>query len=145
MANASRLNRRSKSAAQKQQNGKKERYLEALAAVGTLSGACRVAGISPHTVYAWEADDPAFVDRQAEARTRVADRLEEMALSRALNVKDPHGHLMIIFMLKALRPDKYRERIKVDLEHIVRRMAAEEGLDPDEAVREAERIAARLR
>lgn len=135
--------RRTKAAMQRQQDGKKERFLEAFAAVGTLTGACRVAGVSPHTVYAWEENDPTFSGRQAEAQSHVADRLEEMALARALNAGDPHGHLMIIFLLKALRPDKYRERIKVDVEHLVKQAALAGGLDADAAdaaAREAERI-----
>ena len=62
------------------------------------------------------------------------DLLEEEARRRALAGSD----LLLIFLLKAHRPQMYRGVINI--EHHIRRAAEEAGVDPDEAVAEAQRI-----
>jgi hypothetical protein len=67
------------------------------------------------------------------------------ARRRALSQSDR----LLIFLLQAERPDKYRDRVSVAvdtqqmMEREVELMAAEYGLDPKEIIAEMERIAAR--
>lgn len=104
--------RRDEEVVQDEQARKKEAFIEGLRKTGTLTGACKYAHVSPHTVYSWE-EDADFFRREREARDVVADRLEETALERALDPADSKGHILLIFMLKALRPEKYRESVTV--------------------------------
>ena len=90
----------------------KQRYLAAIARVGTLTAGCRDARCSRHTVYKWREHDAEFAIAEHDAREGFADRLEEEAVRRATN---PEGgsDRMLEMLLKAVRPDKYRERLDI--------------------------------
>lgn len=110
---------------QQQEQAQKQRYLKAIARIGTLTGGCRAAKVSPHTVYAWREHDDAFKLAEHEAREECADQIEASVIRRAKNRSDT----LAIFMLKAMRPEKYRDRqwiehsgpegepIAIDVEH----------------------------
>src|SRR5690348_6227205 len=55
-------------ATEQAEQARKERYLRAVAAVGTLTAGCKAAHVSPHTVYAWREQDTAFLIAEHEAR-----------------------------------------------------------------------------
>ncbi len=89
----------------------KRRFLEAYERYGTVTSACRIVELSRDSPYRWRQQDPEFNEAFENSRNVVADDLEQEALRRAHDGSD----LLLIFMLKALRPDKYRERFQADL------------------------------
>lgn len=101
---------------------KKNRLLLAFAEHGNLTRACKDADITRRTHYNWLADDPEYVLQYADAQEAAADALEEVARDRAIGGKPresnvTHGSdLLIIFLLKGLRPMKYRDNAKPDAE-----------------------------
>lgn len=113
---------------------RQDRYLAARARRGTLSGASRAARISPNTVYQWrETDQPGgytaeeFLALEIAAKNTHTEMLEEEADRRghdgvlkpvfqggklAGKVRE-YSDTLLIFRLKALAPEKYRERQEV--------------------------------
>ena len=89
----------------------KQSFLESYETFGTVTAGCKVAKLSRDTVYRWRREDPVFSEAFETAREVVADDLEQEALRRAHDGSD----LLLIFMLKALRPDKYRERQETNI------------------------------
>jgi len=113
---------------------KKRAYLLALSFCGNVSLAAKVAGIDRATVYVWRNGkagrensraDEAFLSAEMIAKEMAADRLEGEAWRRAVEgVQEPVGFYrgepgayvrrysdtLLIFLLKGLRPEKYRER-----------------------------------
>ena len=102
-------------------------YLAMIGRLGTLSAGCRAARCSPHSVYKWREHDTAFAVAEHEARNAFADRLEEEAVRRAYTgtlkpVYQQGSHVgdvrefdtpLLMMLLRAVRPKKYRERIDV--------------------------------
>jgi hypothetical protein len=84
--------------------------------------------------------DVNFAADWLQAREDAVDILEAEARRRALTTSDA----LLMFLLKATRPDRFRERvdIRVDLRHEAERMARELGISPEAAIAEAERILA---
>jgi hypothetical protein len=103
-----------------------ERYLRAVSRTGTLTAGCKAARVSPNTIYAWREFDVDFALREREARNAFADALEQEAVRRAWHgTKKPvyqggtlvgyvqeYSDQLLVIMLKALRPEKYRERVE---------------------------------
>jgi len=106
---------------------KKGRYLEAMALAGTLTAGCQAAQVSHNTVFKWRELDDQFVLAEQQARNRFADNLEQEAVRRAWRGVDKpvyqggelvgtvteYSDTLLIFMLKAVRPEKFRERVDV--------------------------------
>jgi hypothetical protein len=102
-----------------------ERFLRALTEGQTVSVAAKLAGYVRRTVYDWKRDDPEFTSRWQDAVDEAVDRLEAEADRRGVEgtlrpvfwkgVEVGHvrefSDTLLIFRLKALRPDKYRERV----------------------------------
>lgn len=97
-------------------------FLSVLQKSGTVRSACEMAGIARNTVYKRREIDPEFDAAWKEAKEDFADSLEERALSRAMSKDDP-SDTMVIFMLKAARPEKYRERYDLsgEFKHVDRK------------------------
>lgn len=95
---------------QKKRRGPKDRlaFLTALAAGQSVTAAAEAAGIDRKTAYRWRDAEPDFADAWEDALEDGTDRLEDEALRRAYNGSDT----MVIFLLKARRPKKYRERVQ---------------------------------
>lgn len=95
-------------------------FLEAFAEYGTVSHACRASGVSRATVYRHREDHPEFAEQWAAVEESVSDDLEPEAVTRAKDGSD----LLLIFLLKARRPHRYRESSTVNhtgnlsLEHV---------------------------
>jgi len=66
-------------------------------------------GFTRNTAYVWKREDPEFAHAWEDAIEQGCDLLEDEAKRRALDSSD----LLLIFLLKAKRPDKYRERHEV--------------------------------
>ena len=119
-------------------------YLEAVPRVYTPSAAAKVAGVSLNVVARWRQDD-AFAEREAQAREQIADKLEREAIRRALHGErkpiyqagtlvgyqveksDP----LLAMLLKAAKPEKYRERSEITVKPIVKVVA---GFEPGDVL-----------
>ena len=88
---------------------KKQSFLKALAELGTVTAACKACGIRRDSVYDWRLDDPAFGKGWEDAFATYYDGLEAVAFERAKEKSD----LLMIFTLKAGKPEKYHDRIDV--------------------------------
>lgn len=103
-----------------------EKFLTTLADGGTIAAGAKAAGVHRATAYKWRDEDPEFAAAWDEAIEQGTDALEDEAKRRAVEgVKEPvfHkgeicGHVqrysdtLLIFMLKARRPEKYRETVR---------------------------------
>jgi hypothetical protein len=117
------------------------RFLAAYARTGTILHAALESGIERRLHYRWLDEDPAYAATFAEAEVAAVEMLEREARRRAVDgVEEPiywqgqkidtlrkYSDALLIFLLKAARPDKYRER--VDLAHTVGDLSR---LSPDE-------------
>jgi hypothetical protein len=114
------------------------RFIEVFATTGNVSLAAGAAGVSRAAPYKRAGVSLTFAQAWLQAREEAVDILEAEARRRALATSDT----LLMFLLKAGRPEKYRERvdIKVDMRQEAARIAAKLGIDPDAAIAEAERI-----
>lgn len=86
-------------------------FLGALRNSGNIRASCAAAGISREAAYKHRESDAAFADRWKDAQEDAIEALEAAARSRAMSASDT----LLIFLLKAHRPDVYRENIKQDV------------------------------
>lgn len=105
---------------------KKEAFISAYAQLGIVTSAAKAAGIERKTHYRWLEADAAYRKSVEDAEDQATDRMEQEAWRRAVaGVDKPIYHkgvkvdtikewsdLLLIFMLKARRPEKFRERIE---------------------------------
>ena len=104
-------------------------FLASLRQQGNVSAAARVAGISRSVVHEARAADPGFAAAWTDAIEEGADTLEAEARRRAFAGSDT----LLIFLLKAARPQKYRENVKhVHAGDIVRRVVLMPPKEPAE-------------
>ena len=115
-----------------------ERFLEAFAASGNVLLAASAAGVSRDTPYKRARTNRSFADRWASAREDAIDFLEGEARRRAINGSDA----LLMFLLRAHRPERYRETLRIDVAREASAIAAALGVDPAAAIAEAERILA---
>lgn len=137
---------------------KKRAMLAALRQLGNISQAAEAAGCSRSAHYLWLRTDPRYHAEVADAMEEAADHLEAEARRRAVEgTEEPvyyqgkpvgairrYSDLLLIFLLKAARPEKFRERVEhyapERVEAYARELAERLGLDPDEVAREVERL-----
>ena len=119
-----------------------DKFLEQFVTMGNVAGCCRATGVGRRTVYHWLKDDAAFRERFADVENDACDALEQEARRRALiGVNKPvfgtlpvqrdadgkviggggtgqvgtmpeYSDTLLIFLLKAKRPEIYRERFE---------------------------------
>ena len=94
-------------------DSQKKRFIETLAAQGTVSHAAQAAGVSRNTAYRWRQDDHEFASLWDEAHENAVDAVESVLYQSALR----GNTLAIIFYLKAHRPI-YRDRLNIDLKQV---------------------------
>jgi hypothetical protein len=96
---------------------------------GNVSRACAAISLSRSRVYEWREADPSFAQSWDEAVETGTDELEEEARRRAFSgVDEPvfyqgeecgvirkYSDTLLIFLLKGRRPDRYRERVTIDV------------------------------
>ena len=113
---------------------RRERFLKALAETGIVSTAVEIAGTSRTRVYERRKRDAAFSAAWEAAEEQAADALEAEALRRAVDgvaeplvsagkvVRDDDGNplvirrfsdTLLITLLKARRPDRFKDRSEV--------------------------------
>lgn len=91
---------------------KREEFLEALRlSEGNVSKACEAAHVPRRTAYDWRGQDAHFADLWDEVVEAGTDTLEDEAFKRAKSSSD----LLLIFLLKSRRPEKYRENVQLDV------------------------------
>ena len=91
-----------------------ERFLAGLEASGNVSAAARAAGIHRCTAYERRQSDQAFAAAWVQALEAATDALEEEARRRATTGQ---SDVLLIFLLKAHRPSKFRDNVKHEHEH----------------------------
>ena len=89
----------------------RERFLAKLSETGNVTETCALTNINRPTVYAWRNSDESFARAWDAALELGADAMEDEARRRALAGSDA----LMVFMLRALRPERYRERTTVDV------------------------------
>jgi hypothetical protein len=100
-------------------------FLERLAESANVTESAKAASISRRTLYNWRAADADFAKAWDEANELGTDALEDEALRRGhQGVDEPvffrgvecgavrrYSDTLLIFMLKARRPDKFKDRV----------------------------------
>ncbi|CAH7224787.1 conserved hypothetical protein [Vibrio chagasii] len=112
------------------------KFFKALAAKCTIGEAAKIAGYSRRSVYEYAEEDPEFKERFDDARDDIAEVLEREADVRAvegytsgyktvyINGKPKSvpikrkSDALLMFRLRALKPQVYRENYSPDLEEL---------------------------
>lgn len=87
-----------------------KRYLMCLARIGTLSGACKLAGAAPKRVYEWRAQLKGFEDEEDAAKDAITDYLEENLFDASITEVGMARVKALTEALKANRGTKYNPR-----------------------------------
>lgn len=117
-------------------------YLKALTKYFTVSAALTKAGVPWNALLRWREEDAEFLVREEQARGELADMLEGEAVRRAFRgIKQPvyqggllagyitqYSDQLLTLMLKAVRPDKFRERTELKVTEPIIKVVA--GFDP---------------
>ena len=90
----------------------KEPFLKEFHKIGFIYATCEKIGIDPKTVYRWRQNDEKFSSDFNEAQNKNTEVLERVAMTRAIRKSD----LLMIFLLKSLNPQKYKERFAHELD-----------------------------
>lgn len=99
----------------------RQTFIEALTSTGNVSHAASVVGCNKTTVYNHRKSDPEFAAEWEEALEAGTEALEQEARRRAMGWEEErwtkdgshtvhkHSDLLLIFLLKARRPEVYRD------------------------------------
>lgn len=107
----------------------RSKFLEALASGLSVTGAAEKAGVHRRTPYGWREADEDFAQAWQVALDAGTDRLEDEAWRRAVvgterpvfqmgkevGTTHEYSDLLLIFLLKGRRPEKYRDNAKVEV------------------------------
>lgn len=110
----------------------KGRFLEHFAVYGNVTTAAQHVGISRTVIYVWQEHDEAFAAAFREAEIQATETLEAEARRRAVEgvvtetpvfsrtgellytqTETKYSDTLLIFLLKARAPEKYRERFDI--------------------------------
>ena len=84
-------------------------FLDAYDSIGTMSGAAQATGLSRQTAYKWRASNHfRFKERLEAAHSTFCDMLEDKARELAMGLQPGQNSLILVTLLNANRPDKYR-------------------------------------
>lgn len=121
--------------------------IDALGKVGTIRGACMSVGVGRQTHYDWFSSDLDYARQCEDALEDFADKLEAEAFRRGVVGDDrpimykgkevgqirERSDMLLLAALKALRPDKYRDRFDINLSRLsddeLLQIAREKGID----------------
>ena len=124
---------------------RKRAFLESYAHWANISEACRVAGIPRRNVYEWQERDESFAMAMRQAGDAATERLEREAWRRATegtpykrtsywhgepvgtDEKIEYSDQLMMLLLRARRPETYRDNVNVAVTQIVKTVA---GVDP---------------
>jgi hypothetical protein len=88
---------------------RRKRFLVALEETGNVTLAAQIAGWHRQRAYELRASDPEFAKQWEQAHEVSVEKLEAIARERAKQQSDT----LMIFLLKALRPHVYRDKLEV--------------------------------
>jgi hypothetical protein len=89
-----------------------DKYLEAWARSGTSRAAHRTSGLNRVTTYKWTLNDVyGFAERLKDGKQELSDELEEIALDLVRQLKPTNSPLLLLALLNANLPEKYRTNI----------------------------------
>ena len=88
------------------------KFLDYLSRSSCVNEACLAAGVNRRRVYRHRERFPKFRKAWDEALVIATEALEAEARLRAFDRSDPASATLMIFLLKAHKPDKYRESPK---------------------------------
>lgn len=105
---------------------KKRRFLEHYISLCVIGKAAEATGVARRTVYDWMEKSGEFKQAFEDAKQSVTEKLEVEAIRRAyagidkavwykgkaVGVEKEFSDTLLIFLLKAVAPEKYRERIE---------------------------------
>jgi hypothetical protein len=86
------------------------KFLAAFQETGLVTEACKAAGIGRTFAYERRAEDASFAAQWADVEEQAVESLEAVAIKRAHDGSD----MLLIFLLKARRPDVYRDNHRVE-------------------------------
>ncbi len=103
-------------------------WLEAFEGLGTVSDACKAAGVGRTTVYRARQEDEAFALAWHDLEEQTTERMEREAHRRGVmgverdvyyqgqvvGAERQFSDTLLIFMLKSRKPDVYRDNVKVE-------------------------------
>jgi hypothetical protein len=114
-------------------------FLSVIRDTGNVRLAADAAGVNRTTPYALARRDPAFAAAWADAEQAATDVLEGEARRRALISSDA----LLMFLLRAHRPERYRESVDVrlDFRREAERIATKLGVPVDDVLEAATRTA----
>jgi hypothetical protein len=123
----------------------KHAFLESYAQWANITAACQAAGVARRNVYNWQEHDSEFALKFQAANDAATERLEREAWRRAVDGspyertsywhgepvgtdrKIEYSDQLMMLLLRARRPDLYREKVDVAVNQIVKTIA---GVDP---------------
>lgn len=107
---------------------KESKFIEALRESASVTKACEMVAIGRRTAYDWRLADPVFAQKWDETLADAVEDLEAEARRRAIvgiekgvwhqgklvGTELQYSDTMLIFLLKAAKPDRYRDRTSVE-------------------------------
>jgi hypothetical protein len=90
---------------------KKEQFIEQLQRDGNVTRSCEAVKLARSTVYGWKREQQEFAAQWDHAVDIGVGALEDEAVKRALKGSD----ILLIFLLKANKPEKYSDRVRQEL------------------------------
>ena len=94
---------------------RQEEVLEAFSALGNLTAACESAGVARKTAEHWRRTDAlGFAGRLEASKGGFGDRLESLAWNLVKKMKPGSNPTLLICLLNATLPMKYRPAVQVD-------------------------------
>jgi hypothetical protein len=114
-------------------------FLDAIRASGNVRLAASAAGVDRSTPYVRAKRDPEFAANWAMAEQDAIDILEAEARRRALESSDS----LLMFLLRAHRPERYRDSVEVrlDVRAQAEQVAARLGVPLEQVLERVERLA----
>lgn len=88
-----------------------EVFLAQFRDTGNVRASCEAAGVTRQAAYHRRDTDAAFAAAWADAAEDACERLEMIAQRRAESQSD----VLMIFLLKGLKPEKYRENVRQEI------------------------------
>jgi len=123
----------------------KHAFLESYAQWANITEACKCSGIARSTFYVWQEHDPKFAFAVQQAGEQATERLEKEAYRRATegtpykrtsywhgepvgtDEKIEYSDQLMMLLLRARKPEIYREKLDVTVNQIVKAIA---GIEP---------------
>lgn len=121
----------------------KQRYLKGVATWGTVTAGCKEAKTTRATVFDWRSSDPEFVQAEEQAHDALVDSMEAEAYRRSVKgVQRPvyqagvlagyvteYSDLLLQLLLRANRPEKYREKNDVQVAVVIKSISGVAATD----------------